>query len=297
MQFQKINIEISNICNLQCSFCPPVERIKGFMNIDTFKKILPQARNLTSQICLHLMGEPLLHPNLSEFLDLCLENNVPVFFVTNGVLAREKNYDLLLHKSIRQVNFSLHSFPNNFPNKDFSDYLNNIIRWTELAFLQRPDLYINYRLWNLQHVNTTLTSKDFDTNLRMLDYIKSYFSFSFKKDLIELNKFKSIHIKEKLYLHFDSEFIWPSLQQEIRHEQGFCHALTGHFGILVDGTVVPCCLDKEGVMPLGNVNTGLLVDILNSERAQKMKKGFQKNKLTEELCKRCQYIERFESKH
>lgn len=290
MRFNKINIEISNICNLQCSFCPPVERNKGQMSIETFKKILPQVKSLTSQICLHLMGEPLLHPRLKEFLDLCLENAIPVFFVSNGVLAKEKNYDLLLHPTIRQVNFSLHSFPDNFPKTDFKPYLQNIIRWTEKAFANRPDLYINYRLWNLQDTEVSIAHS---TNREMLNHIRDHFAFEWKREQVELKKYKSVHIKNKLYLHFDSEFIWPSLQQEVRHTEGFCYALESHFGILVDGTVVPCCLDKEGVISLGNVNESPLLEILNSPRALAMQQGFKKKILTEELCKRCQYIERF----
>lgn len=293
MQFHKINIEISNICNLQCSFCPPVERNKGMMSIETFKTILPQVQNLTSQICLHLMGEPLLHPELSDFLDLCHDYKIPVYLVTNGILAKEKKFELLLHPAIRQVNFSLHSFPDNFPQKDFKPYLQQIIQWTNLALQKRPELYINYRLWNLQDVKLSITDSAQSTNKEMLDFISQHFAFIFNRDLIEIKKYKSVNIKNRLYLHFDSEFIWPSMQQEIRHEKGFCYALESHFGILVDGTVVPCCLDKEGAIPLGNVKTQSLMSILTSDRAQQMKQGFKKQQLTEQLCKRCQYIERF----
>jgi radical SAM protein with 4Fe4S-binding SPASM domain len=101
------------------------------------------------------------------------------------------------------------------------------------------------------------------------------------------------NIKDRLYLHFDTEFIWPSLDLPALGTSGRCYGLSSHFGILVDGTVVPCCLDKEASIPLGNALDTPIVDILASRRAQDILKGFKQNKLIEKLCQRCQYIDRF----
>ncbi|MCB0349147.1 MAG: radical SAM protein, partial [Bdellovibrionales bacterium] len=144
--YQKIHIEISNICNLQCSFCPEVERKKGMMDIPLFEKIIQQISPLTEQVAFHLMGDPLVHQNLKDFVQICHEYKMPINFVTNGLLLRDDKIDLLLHPAFRQVNFSLHSFPDNFPDKDPSIYLQKIFSFTDKAFTVRPDLYINYRL-------------------------------------------------------------------------------------------------------------------------------------------------------
>ncbi|UXR66079.1 radical SAM protein [Bdellovibrio bacteriovorus] len=282
-----MNIEISNICNLQCSFCPPVEREKKMMSPEVFRSVIEQVAPLTDQVTLHLMGDPLVHPRLAEFINICKEHQVPVFFVTNGVLMNEMKEDLLLDSTIRQINFSLHSFHDNYGEKDPTVYLNKIFRFTERAFSERPDLYINYRLWNLDEpLGVGLQNRS------MLDRICAHFDFAFNEN-IDVRRQKSVRIKNRLHLHFDTEFTWPALDLPLLGERGTCYGLSSHFGVLADGTVVPCCLDKEGKIPLGRIQEDSIESILNNERSQKILNGFKNNLLTESLCQRCNYITRF----
>lgn len=287
-RFHKINIEISNVCNLQCSFCPEVIRSKKIMDLDLFAKIIEQAAPLTEQVCFHLMGDPLVHPQLEEMVHLCERADVKIFLVTNGLLLREKQAELLLNPAFRQVNFSLHSFPDNFPDKDPSLYLEKIFKFTESAFEKRPDLYINYRLWNLDAPN----GKN-EKNLNLLRKIEAHFNWQ-APTTVDVRENKSLKIINRLYMHFDTEFTWPALDLPILGTKGTCYGLDSHFGILADGTVVPCCLDKEAAIPLGNANNQTLEEILASPRAIAMINGFRNRKLIEDLCQRCQYIERFQ---
>ena len=286
-RFHKVNIEISNICNLQCSFCPAVIRDNKMMDLDTFRTIVEQVAPLSQLICLHLMGDPLVHPQLKDMIEICDQHQANIFLVTNGVLMRPEKFDLLLHKRFYQINFSLHSFFDNFPNKDPSNYLERIFTFTERALAERPELYLNYRLWNL---NDPLGSQT--PNTEMLQRICDRFDFAAPNE-VDVRKRKSINITERLYLHFDTEFIWPSLDLPVLGTSGTCHGLSSHFGVLVDGTVVPCCLDKEAAIPLGNVADKTILEILGSNRAQTIIKGFKQRQLVEDLCQRCQYIERF----
>ena len=286
-KYGKVNIEISNICNLQCSFCPEVIRSKKIMDLDLFRSIIQQVAPLTELVCFHLMGDPLVHPNLAELIEICDQYQAKIFFVTNGVLLKEKQVQLLLHSSFHQVNFSLHSFNDNFKDKDPSEYLKRIFNYTEMAFAQQPQLYINYRLWNLNDPRGSATN-----NTQMLQRIEEHFQVRISANL-DVRKQKSVLIKNRLYLHFDTEFIWPSSDLPILGKSGKCYGLTSHFGILVDGTVVPCCLDKEGAIALGKVQEQPITEILSSPKAQAILKGFQNRILVEDLCQRCQYIERF----
>ncbi|MBC7742579.1 MAG: radical SAM protein [Bdellovibrionaceae bacterium] len=290
-RFTKVNIEISNICNLQCSFCPEVIRTKKLMSLELFKRIIAEVAPLTEQVCFHLMGEPLVHPQLTEFVNVCHEQQVKIFLVSNGVLLKENLAELLLHPAFRQVNFSLHSFFDNYPDRDPDIYLEKIFKFSEKALSTRPDLYINYRLWNLNDPRGSSTN-----NNNMLQKISERFQIKFEGAIdVSRNRNKSINIKNRLYLHYDTEFIWPSTELPILGTVGSCYGLSSHIGLLVDGTVVPCCLDKEGNIPLGQIQEQSLLDILASERAQNILKGFKQKKLIENLCQRCQYIERFQS--
>jgi len=292
-KFKKVFIEISNICNLQCSFCPPVERAKKVMQEPEFRRVIAQVAPLTEEVCLHLMGEPLGHPHLEEIISACADAGVPVNVTTNGVLLTEQRKQLLLHGSVRQVNISVHSFEANFGMKDVEPYMDRVINFVDRALGERPDLYINLRLWDLDDPEC-LSEK----SVSIRRYLQEHFAIDLNAMRIDVRRRKNFLIKQRVYLNFDSRFVWPSPTQPLRQERGFCHAMTHHIGIHADGTVVPCCLDKEAILDLGNVLTGdhNLEEILAGPRAAAMRTGFAQGKLVEDLCRRCQFIQRFDRK-
>jgi radical SAM protein with 4Fe4S-binding SPASM domain len=285
-QFWRVNIEISNICNLQCSFCPEVIRDKKIMSLALFERTLDEVAPLTKMVTLHLMGDPLVHPQLGAFVEACAKRDLPIFLVTNGILLRPKEVEILLHPIFHQISFSLHSFADNFPQKDPTHYLENIFRFTDRAMKERPELFINYRLWNMESARGQHLE-----NRKVLERVEEHFGVTLPD--WDFRSQKNQVVTKSLSLHFDTEFIWPSLELPIIGTTGTCHGLTSHFGVLVDGTVVPCCLDKEGNIPLGNIATESIKEILASPRAQKMIRGFRSGNLEERLCQSCNYIERF----
>ncbi len=262
------------------------------MDLDLFREVVRQVAPLTDLICFHLMGEPLVHPDLPAMIDICEEYQANIFLVTTGVLMRPDKFELLLHPRFYQINFSLHSYFDNFPDGDIPEangtrYLQRIFEFSELAMQERPQLYLNYRLWNLQQPH-----QDAVANANLLQRVAERFEFT-PTEVMDVRGRKSFRVRGRLYLHFDTEFVWPSLDLPSLGEKGTCYGLGSHFGVLVDGTVVPCCLDKEASIPLGNIKQASVVDILSSPRATAMLKGFKEKRLVEDLCKRCQYIERF----
>lgn len=288
--FHKVHIEISNVCNLQCSFCPAVIREKKLIDVALFEKIVEQVAPITEQVCFHLMGDPLVHPRLAELVAICEKHRAPVFFVTNGVLMTPKNRAILLSPAFRQVSFSLHSFNDNYPGRDPSAYLDAIFDYTEEAMRLRPELYLNYRLWNLADVQGSTSA-----NRDLLERIAHRFGVAVVQAQ-DVRVQKSFRLRGRLYLHFDTEFVWPDLELPIIGTRGKCYGLKSHFGVLADGTVVPCCLDKEGAIALGRVQEAPISEILSGPRARAMVEGFRQRNLVEDLCRRCQYIERFSPK-
>lgn len=291
MRFLRTYIEISNICNLQCTFCPEVGREKKVLHSDDFRKILKQVLPFTEQICLHLMGEPLAHPEFKKILSICEEEGAVIHLTTNGTYLAKLGFETFLAaKSIRQINFSLHSFKDNFPGKDMRPYLNSILDFSKEAMIKRPELYINYRLWNIQDAQECAPE-----NRDIINQVSEFFQVPIKENVIVGHR-KSKNITGRVYFHFDSSFKWPTYADPERGDKGFCHALTQQIGIHADGTVIPCCLDKEAGIPLGNVLTESFEDILNSPRLVTMREGFKNHILTEELCRKCTFIKRFDKK-
>lgn len=282
--FKKVYLEISNICNVQCSFCPVVEKDKKIMNVAEFELALKQVAPLAEIVCLHLLGEPLAHPKFSEILDVCERYNTQVELTTNGILIKRYKERILNSRCIRQINFSIQAFKDNFPERDLEPFLLPLFDFTTSAQSLRPELYINYRLWNQE-------SNDSD-NEEVFQKIESYFNITINRN-VETGAIKSKKILNRLYLHFDSRFEWPSFSLPYQGTRGRCHGTVNHIGIHADGTVVPCCLDKNGEINLGNVNEQSLHDIINSERFIKMRDGFLNGMLVETFCQHCSYIKRF----
>lgn len=287
-KYKRIYIEITNICNLSCRFCPKTKREYKFMDINEFEKILHEIKPYTDYIFFHLMGEPLLNDNISTFLDLAYEKGFKVNLTTNGTLINKRRDILLNSKALRQVNFSLHSFEANDNEIDFYEYINNIISFVKEA-KKDTNIISALRLWNF---NSSLLQGDNKLNDDIVNIIKS--EFSYEGDLIsELDKNNSVKVSDRIYINGAEKFSWPDINLPEISDEGFCYGLRSHIGILVDGTVVPCCLDSEGNIPLGNIFENSFKNILSSDKAKNMFNGFSQRKKVEKLCRTCGYSTRF----
>lgn len=283
--YERLYIEISNICNLQCRFCPEVQRDKKILDAEDFRSFAMQAKPLAKQICLHLMGEPLGHPKFSEIMDICDELQLKIFLTTNGTLIRRHTEKLSKWKSLEQINFSVHSYFANSERQSLEDYLKPILTFCDQS--QNSGFYINLRLWNLEKTNAQN-----EQNTRVFRILEQHFNVSLHENVdVRLQKAKKI--RPRLNVHFDTEFVWPGLDQAERSSKGTCYGLRKQLGIHANGDVVPCCLDKESVLKIGNIFERPLSEILRSERALRIKSGFERGELVEDLCRKCQYADRF----
>lgn len=254
------------------------------MDVAEFETVLREVAPLTEIVCLHLLGEPLAHPKFSEILDVCERYNTQIDLTTNGILIKRHKERILNSHCIRQINFSLQAFKDNFPDRDIDPFLSPILEFAQSAHSVRPELYVNFRLWNQQ-------SNDSD-NEEVFQKIESYFTLTINRN-VETGAIKSKKIWNRLYLHFDSRFEWPSFSLPHQGTHGRCHGAVNHIGIHADGTVVPCCLDQKAAINLGNVKEQSLLEILRSERFMKMREGFLNGVRVESFCQHCSFIKRF----
>ena len=280
--FKKIYIEITNICNLKCEFCPETERTKQYMDVKDFEKIIKKIHKSTKLVCLHVKGEPLLHSQLEEILEILEKYNLKANITTNGTLVKRNLETLKKSKALRQINFSIHSI---MQNKSLNkQYLLDIFESAE----KLENTIISYRLWNLKKI------KENDINSSIIEEMEKYYNIqNLKQQLIE-NEF--IEIKKNMFINQDIEFTWPNINQNIIIEKGRCLALKDQIAILVDGTVVPCCLDNNRDIPLGNILQETIEEILEKPNVTKIKKNFENGVITCELCKRCGFLKRLENK-
>lgn len=271
--FSKIYIEITNFCNLNCSFCSIDNRIKKEMSIDEFNIVIDKIKNYTNNIYLHVKGEPLLHSNLDKILKTCNDNNINVSITTNGTLL-EKQLPILLNRKIKQINISLHS-----ENK-MKEYLDRVFNCCSKL---SKNTTIIYRIWVLNNLNKISPI--------IVNKIKNYYQLSTVIVDKILND-KNIKIKNNIYVDKDYEFIWPTISNN-KNNKGTCLGTRTHIAILSNGDVIPCCLDSNANIKLGNIFQDSLEDIINNRLFQNIKIGFQNNQIICDLCKSCTYRERF----
>ena len=276
---KKAYVEITNVCNLACAFCPGTRRAPRTMTAAEFARILDRLQGRVSYVYLHVMGEPLLHPQLSELLALAAARGMRICVTTNGTLLKKRADELLAAGNLHKISVSLHSFEGN--GRAISEeraYLEEV--WDFAVKASGRGVIVALRLWNEGGAEAL--------NGGILDFLRERLGSS---DWPE-TRGGSFKLAEHLYLERAQRFDWPDLGADETDTQ-FCYALRDQLGVLADGTVVPCCLDHEGDLALGNLLEDDLDTILSSTRAQKLRDGFSRRRPAEELCRRCAYATRF----
>ncbi len=281
MRFQKIYLEITNICNRDCAFCPKTGRAPEFMPPDRFALLCQRLRPYTDYLYFHLMGEPLLHPQLEEFLALAGELGFRVILTTNGTLIPEKEELLLRADALHKVNLSLHSFEAN-EGGSLHSYLEGCVGFAHRA--SAAGKLINLRLWNLDGEDIRGLRQ---RNPEILSLLQAHFPGPWPQVR------GGLKLGERVYLSWGEIFRWPSMEQSTQNAAHSCYGLRDQIGVLCDGTVVPCCLDHEGELSLGNLCTEPLDRILEQPRALAILEGFRRGRAVEPLCQRCGYANRF----
>ena len=273
--YSRVYVEITNICNMRCSFCHGHSRKPKRMDAGQFQRVLEQLTGKTSYIYYHLMGEPLTHPQLPQFLEMAGSRGFRSVITTNGALL-DKRGEEILAAGVHKVSISLHSFEE-ADDWAFQAYLQKATDFADTA--SGAGTIVVFRLWN--------RGCDSGRNGMALEYLRSRLEGPWAENT------RGYRIRDKLFLEWGDRFRWPDKDDPVQEEQVLCYGMRDHFGILCDGSVVPCCMDSEGVITLGNVFRQELSQILGSSRAQAVAEGFARREAVEDLCRRCAYARRF----
>ncbi len=273
--YSRVYVEITNQCNRNCSFCPGTSRQPGMMTMDAFGQVLQKLQGITQMLYFHLMGEPLTHPDLPEMIRAAKAEGFRSGITTNGTLLARRG-KAMVEAGVYKVNISIHSFEQGAV-EEYTRYIDECLDFADYA--SRNGVLVVLRLWN----QGSDDGRNDETLLRMT----RRFPQPWKEGP------RGTRLQDRLYLEYGSRFRWPDLQEEDMGQQVFCYGLRDHFGILCDGTVVPCCLDHNGDIPLGSIFQQDIREILSSSRAKSMVEGFSCRRASEELCRKCGYARRF----
>lgn len=273
--YSRVYVEITNICNMHCSFCHGHSRKARRMSREEFGKVLDRLDGVTGYIYYHLMGEPLTHPELPEFLKMARERGFRSVITTNGTLLDAKG-QAILDAGVHKVSISIHSFEEG-DNHAHEAYLRQVADFAKNA--TAAGTLVSLRLWN--------QGCDGGMNDRTLEILCKRLPGDWMPNT------RGFRVRDKLYLEWGERFAWPDKDAPVQGAAVTCYGMRDHFGILCDGSVVPCCLDSEGVVTLGNIFEQTVEEIMSTPRAAAMVEGFRCRRATEELCRRCGYAQRF----
>jgi len=273
--YSRVYVEITNLCNRSCSFCPGTLRPGRQMSLEEFRTVAEKLRGVTKYLYYHLMGEPLTHPKLPDMIRCASGLGFKSAITTNGTLLPQRG-QALLDAGVYKVNISVHSFEEGTL-EDYVNYIRGCMDFADTA--SRAGVIVVLRLWNKGY--------DEGRNIDTQAMLRERFPQPWKEEP------RAIRIQDRLYLEFGERFDWPDMEAEDLGQQVFCYGLRDHFGILCDGRIVPCCLDREGAITLGNIFTDDVQEALQSPRAKAIVEGFSQRKAPEELCRKCGYARRF----
>lgn len=273
--YSRVYVEITNLCNRNCTFCPGTKREPKMMTVDEFEAVAKRLVGVTGYLYYHLMGEPLTHPRLPDMIRIAGGLGFKSQLTTNGVLLPDRG-EAVLAAEVHKVNISVHSFEEG-SDEDYVNYINACLDFADRA--SKRGTIVVLRLWN--------NGFDEGRNISTLDLTRARFPWDWHEEP------RGIRIQDKLYLEYGDRFAWPDMEADDGGDSVFCYGLRDHFGILSDGRVVPCCLDREGAITLGSIFEENIADILQNPRAKAMVEGFSCRKATEELCRKCGYARRF----
>jgi len=290
MKFYRIYIELTNVCGLSCSFCPTKELPSKEMDLVFFESIIAQAKHYTKEIACHVVGDPLTQSNLYSYLDIIHKYGLKAMLTTSGYFLKKHSYDTLFHPCVKQINISLNSFNKNDTSLTFEQYITPVIALCEEKLKRKEELFINLRVWNLDEMMSELSFNEI-----LFKRLSGSFETVLDLKTIYEERPKSIRLASKVLVHFDNYFEWPSLKNQ-NYGHGTCQGLQSHVAILASGKVVPCCLDCDGIIELGDLHESTLENILRAKRTVNMIEGFKEGKAIEELCQKCSYKDRFNEK-
>lgn len=289
-KLKKIYLEITNICNLSCAFCEPCEsssssnpRKKTMLSIEHFKSIMEKIEGKSDILYFHVMGEPLLHPDLALFIALANEKKFKVHITTNGSLLKNAQ-EKLRHSKLKRLNISLQSIEQ-FPQAERKKKTDEILEASQNLLKTNPELFISLRLW---------TQDRTDFSKEIASYIESFFSLPSGTIRESLQEKNSLLLEQQIAIHAADSFDWPDFSLPLVGENGFCMALRDQIAILSDGTVGPCCLDRNAHINLGNILHDDWNEIIFSERSLALYNGFSNRNAVEKLCQHCSYRKRFD---
>ncbi|MBI5203327.1 MAG: radical SAM protein [Nitrospirae bacterium] len=317
---KRVHIELTNVCDFNCVFCPKSEmkRPYGYMETDLAKRIITEIKEngISEKITFHVMGEPTLHRDFFEILSHARDIGMKVGLTTNGGGLGGKTGKQLLDYDLHQIDISLQtpdkrSFALRKAGKlDFDTYLNGIFDFFSSYITKHPDTIFKFRFLNTRFPRKGLEKrkgpiKVISTTAELQDTFRYWAGRIYdilgleheKREKAMANIGKLSAYKWNVAEIYPNIFFETYVLEDWGHAfedgsikdawAGYCFGMRDHFSILYNGDVALCCIDFNGRTAIGNLHNSSLKDILSSDELGRIIEGFRKYRVIHPYCKKC----------
>ena len=318
--FKRIHLELTNVCDFNCSFCPKcvMKRSYGYMDTELAYRTISDIKNLglAEKITFHVMGEPTLHKDFFKILDHAAKVGMPVGLTTNGGGLGRSVGQRLLEYPLHQVDVSLQtpdarSFVlRKAGGLKFEDYLAGTLNFFGEYHRRHPETIFKFRFLNTRFPQKSIEAKNGPVRvISSTEELRRVFSEWVKgiyqavgpnapdldRALERINKlgvyqWNVVEIMPQVYFETYILSDWGHAFQDgkvLGAWAGYCDGMRDHFAVLHNGNVTLCCIDYEGKTALGNLHDKSLADILSSEKLGKIMNGFKVFRPVHPYCKFC----------
>lgn len=317
-RFIEANIEITNLCNFDCWFCPrrAMTREKGLMAYEKFEEMILNlnSANFLKEIALAGIGEPTLHPDLIKMISF-VKNNTPfkIVLTTNASKFADQSFvEDLFRTNVDKVTISLRTSNENELNLSldftYEKYIKSILNFVETKNKLNNETEIELSFFKETYYSKyilDINTRDFINNKRLNNFLKelskilneslpSYDDFT-KSISSHLSNVARIPIKDGLSLRFDGLSSWTTAIEKYKKGgicyksyYGSCLGLLTHFAIYWNGDVSTCCADFDAKNILGNIfQEKDIIKILSSKKAVSFAESLRKKRMPTDICQIC----------
>lgn len=318
---QRVHIELTNICEFDCVFCPKsfMDRPPGYMDTDLAKRLITELseNKVCEKVTFHVMGEPTLHKGLFDILAHAERAGMRVGLTTNGAGLGKKAGERLLDYNLHQMDISLQTpdersfILRGAKGMGFDEYAGGVMeffrrhraRWPETIFKFR---FLNTRFRKKKMEEEVGPVRVMSTTQELRETFNKWASLVYdaigappkvrESGLSGIGRLVSYkwNVAEVAPNVFFETYVLSNWGHAFGGKKGlreawagYCYGMRDHFGVLHNGDVVLCCIDYNGSTSVGNVRSSTLKEVLSSEAVGRVVKGFSRMKVVHPHCKKC----------
>jgi len=267
-------LEPTNFCNLDCTLCPSARipgRSRGFLDIDLARKVLAELEPVRPVVCLHMGGEPLLHPRLGELVRIVRVYGGSPNLYTNAVTLDADATAMLLDARPDWLGFSVDGH-------DAATYEAVRRRGRFDAVMTNVRGFLAERRRRGQRLPYAHLSM-----LRLPGAADEGARRRFRDELLALGLDRFDEVEPHGWAG-----LYPS-NIRARGGHAVCPSPWTSVVVLWDGIVVPCCLDMLRRNPVGDARTQTLREIFDGPAMQDLRAKLAAGRHEEvELCRGCE---------